>query len=97
MVLSGIPFAMTGGVLALWLRGLPLSISAAIDFISLSAGTVGSCLDDRARRFAELPADGPGDEYRRRDAAAIGRSCYWWQLLLVAVVIGGIFLRLQSI
>jgi cobalt-zinc-cadmium resistance protein CzcA len=36
LVFSGIPFAMSGGVLALWLRGLPLSISAAIGFIALS-------------------------------------------------------------
>jgi len=40
LVFSGIPFAMTGGVLALWLRGLPLSISAAIGFIALSGVAV---------------------------------------------------------
>jgi cobalt-zinc-cadmium resistance protein CzcA len=28
LVFSGIPFALTGGIAALWLRGLPLSISA---------------------------------------------------------------------
>ena len=26
IVFTGIPFALTGGVLALWLRGIPLSI-----------------------------------------------------------------------
>ena len=36
LVFSGIPFAMTGGVLALWLRGLPLSMSSAVGFIALS-------------------------------------------------------------
>jgi cobalt-zinc-cadmium resistance protein CzcA len=40
LVFSGIPFAMTGGVLALWLRGLPLSISASVGFIALSGVAV---------------------------------------------------------
>lgn len=40
LVFSGIPFAMTGGVLALWLRGMPLSISASIGFIALSGVAV---------------------------------------------------------
>jgi cobalt-zinc-cadmium resistance protein CzcA len=40
LVFSGIPFAMSGGVLALWLRGMPLSISAAVGFIALSGVAV---------------------------------------------------------
>ena len=36
LVFSGIPFALAGGVAALWLRGIPLSISAAVGFIALS-------------------------------------------------------------
>ena len=36
IVYTGIPFAVTGGVLALWLRGMPFSITAAIGFIALS-------------------------------------------------------------
>lgn len=35
MVFTGIPFALTGGIFALWLRGIPLSISAAVGFIAL--------------------------------------------------------------
>jgi cobalt-zinc-cadmium resistance protein CzcA len=35
LVFTGIPFALTGGVLALWARGIPLSISAAVGFIAL--------------------------------------------------------------
>jgi cobalt-zinc-cadmium resistance protein CzcA len=35
LTLSGIPFAMAGGVLALYVSGLNLSISAAIGFVSL--------------------------------------------------------------
>jgi cobalt-zinc-cadmium resistance protein CzcA len=40
IVFSGIPFALTGGILALWLRGIPLSISAAVGFIALSGVAV---------------------------------------------------------
>jgi cobalt-zinc-cadmium resistance protein CzcA len=39
-VFTGVPLALTGGVLALWLRGLPLSISAAVGFIALSGVAV---------------------------------------------------------
>jgi cobalt-zinc-cadmium resistance protein CzcA len=31
-----VPLALTGGVLALWLRGIPFSVSAAVGFIALS-------------------------------------------------------------
>ncbi|WP_334157231.1 CusA/CzcA family heavy metal efflux RND transporter [Oryzomicrobium sp.] len=40
LVFSGIPFALTGGFIALWLRGIPLSISAAVGFIALSGVAV---------------------------------------------------------
>jgi cobalt-zinc-cadmium resistance protein CzcA len=40
LVFSGIPFALTGGIVALWLRGTPLSISAAVGFIALSGVAV---------------------------------------------------------
>ncbi|MDI1250032.1 MAG: CusA/CzcA family heavy metal efflux RND transporter [Lacunisphaera sp.] len=40
LVFSGIPLAITGGVFALWLRGLPFSISAGIGFIALSGVAV---------------------------------------------------------
>ncbi len=36
LVFTGIPFALSGGILALWLRDIPLSISAAVGFIALS-------------------------------------------------------------
>jgi cobalt-zinc-cadmium resistance protein CzcA len=35
LVFTGIPFALTGGIIALWMRGIPLSISAAVGFIAL--------------------------------------------------------------
>ena len=36
LVFTGIPLALTGGILALWLRGIPFSISAGVGFIALS-------------------------------------------------------------
>jgi cobalt-zinc-cadmium resistance protein CzcA len=40
IVYTGIPLAVTGGVFALWVRGLPFSISAAVGFIALSGVAV---------------------------------------------------------
>lgn len=36
LIYTGIPFALVGGVYALWLRDIPFSVSAAIGFIALS-------------------------------------------------------------
>lgn len=35
LIVANIPFALIGGIVALWLTGLPLSVSAAIGFIAL--------------------------------------------------------------
>lgn len=40
LVYTGIPLAVTGGIFALWLRGMPFSISAGIGFIALSGVAV---------------------------------------------------------
>ena len=40
LIYSGIPLAVTGGVLALWLRGMPFSITAAVGFIALAGVAV---------------------------------------------------------
>jgi cobalt-zinc-cadmium resistance protein CzcA len=40
LVFTGIPFALTGGIIALSLRGIPLSITAAVGFIALSGVAV---------------------------------------------------------
>ena len=40
IVFTGVPLALTGGVLALWLRGIPFSISAGVGFIALSGVAV---------------------------------------------------------
>lgn len=36
VIFTGVPLALTGGVIALWMRGMPLSITAAVGFIALS-------------------------------------------------------------
>jgi cobalt-zinc-cadmium resistance protein CzcA len=39
-VFSGVPFAAVGGILALWLRDMPFSISAGVGFVALSGVSV---------------------------------------------------------
>jgi len=70
LVFSGIPFAMSGGVLALWLRGLPLSISAAIGFIALSGVAVlnGLVMISFVRTLRE---QGMGPEQAMREGAQV--------------------------
>ena len=36
LVFTGVPLALTGGILALWIAGIPFSISAGVGFIALS-------------------------------------------------------------
>lgn len=52
LVFTGVPLALTGGVLSLWLRGMPFSISAA-------------GLDDRSGCQFGFPADGAQRWHRR--------------------------------
>lgn len=53
VVFTGIPFAIVGGVLALWVRGLPFSVSATVGFIALSGLAVlnGQVLVSTLRRL----------------------------------------------
>lgn len=59
VIFSGVPLALTGGVLALWLRGIPLSISAAVGFIALSGIAVlnGLVMVSFIRRLRETHRD----------------------------------------
>ncbi|MBI5368012.1 MAG: CusA/CzcA family heavy metal efflux RND transporter [Planctomycetes bacterium] len=68
LIFTGVPMALTGGVAALWLRDIPLSISAGVGFIALSGVAVlnglvlisfirelrqqGATIDDAIRRGA---------------------------------------------
>ena len=40
LILLNVPFSVVGGVLAIWLRGMPVSVSAAIGFIALFGAAV---------------------------------------------------------
>jgi cobalt-zinc-cadmium resistance protein CzcA len=40
IVFTGVPLALTGGIVSLWLRDMPFSISAAVGFIALSGVAV---------------------------------------------------------
>jgi cobalt-zinc-cadmium resistance protein CzcA len=40
LVFTGVPLALSGGIVALWLRGMPFSITAAVGFIALSGVAV---------------------------------------------------------
>ena len=40
LVFSAVPMALTGGILSLWLRDMPMSVSAAVGFIALSGVAV---------------------------------------------------------
>ena len=40
LVFSAVPLALTGGIAALWLTGMPFSVSAAVGFIALSGVAV---------------------------------------------------------
>ena len=40
LVFSGVPLALTGGVISLWLRDIPLSITAGVGFITLCGVSV---------------------------------------------------------
>jgi len=53
IIYSGVPFAAIGGVLALYLRDIPFSVSAAVGFIALSGIAVlnGQILVSAIRRF----------------------------------------------
>ncbi|MBT4511672.1 MAG: efflux RND transporter permease subunit, partial [Chloroflexi bacterium] len=40
LVFTGVPFAVVGGIIALWLRGVPFSISAGVGFVAVSGVSV---------------------------------------------------------
>ncbi len=66
LIFLNVPFAIVGGVLALWLRDLPFSISAGVGFIALFGVAVlnGLVLVSFARRL-EMDGATPGDAIRQ--------------------------------
>jgi cobalt-zinc-cadmium resistance protein CzcA len=67
-VFMGVPFAAVGGVVALWLRDMPFSISAAVGFIAMSGVAV---LDDMilVSYIRQLRRKGLSSEQAVRQAA----------------------------
>ncbi len=61
LVFTGVPLALTGGIVALWLRGMPFSISAAVGCIALSGVAVLNGLV-LVTRINQLRQDGAGLE-----------------------------------
>jgi heavy metal efflux system protein len=59
LVFSAVPLALTGGIGALWLRGMPFSISAAVGFIALSGVAVlnGLVMLTQIRKLVEEGSD----------------------------------------
>lgn len=57
LILANVPLAMIGGILALWLTGIPLSVSAAIGFIALFGQAVLNGVV-MLSRFAQLREQG---------------------------------------
>ncbi len=70
LVATGIPLALTGGIIALGLRGMPFSITAAVGFIALSGVAVlnGLVLVSFCRRLEE---QGRGHVEAMREAAEL--------------------------
>ncbi|MGC4028746.1 MAG: CusA/CzcA family heavy metal efflux RND transporter [Steroidobacteraceae bacterium] len=83
IIFTGVPLALTGGVLSLWLRGIALSISAGVGFIALSGVAVLNGLV-LVSFFRRLRAEGvPLDAAIRR--GALGRLR---PVLMTALVAG---------
>jgi cobalt-zinc-cadmium resistance protein CzcA len=59
LVFAGVPLALVGGVLGLWIRGLPFSISAGVGFIALAGISVlnGVVLVSTSLRYKEEGMD----------------------------------------
>jgi heavy metal efflux system protein len=81
LVFIGVPLALPGGVFALWVRGLPFSISAAVGFIALSGVAVLNGLV-LVTFIEELRARGRSND----DAVREGCSLRFRPILMTALV-----------
>ncbi|MFC4312552.1 efflux RND transporter permease subunit [Steroidobacter flavus] len=81
LVFSGVPLALTGGVIALWLRDIPLSITAGVGFITLSGVAVLTGVM-MVSAFRDRLANGAGLE----DAIREGAMMRLRPILMVALV-----------
>jgi len=81
LVFSAVPLALTGGIAALWLRGMPFSISAAVGFIALSGVAVLNGLV-MLSQIRKLVADG----LNSRDAISQGALTRFRPVIMTALV-----------
>ncbi|MBB5034430.1 efflux RND transporter permease subunit [Prosthecobacter vanneervenii] len=81
LVATGIPLALTGGIIALWLRGMPFSITAAVGFIALSGVAVLNGLV-LVNYFNELREEG----HSVRDAVLTGVATRLRPVMMTALV-----------
>jgi cobalt-zinc-cadmium resistance protein CzcA len=81
LVFSGVPLALTGGVVGLWLRDIPLSITAGVGFITLSGVAVLTGVM-MVSAFRQLLAEGKSLE----EALMEGAMLRLRPILLVALV-----------
>ena len=82
LVLMNVPFSLVGGILALYVRGINLSVSAAVGFISLFGVAVMSgvlVVSEIATRRARRPG-------RARDAVVQGALAQMRPVLMMIVV-----------
>ncbi len=80
LVFTGIPLAITGGALALWMRGMSLSISAAIGFVALAGvavlnGVVLITFIEQLRARGEPPSRAIGEGTRLRLRPILMTAC----------------------
>ena len=81
LVYTGIPLAITGGILAIWARGMPFTISAGVGFIALSGVAVLNGLI-LISYFNTLREEG----YSLRDAVREGAMTRLRPVLMTALV-----------
>jgi cobalt-zinc-cadmium resistance protein CzcA len=81
LVFSGVPLALTGGVILLWLRDIPLSITAGVGFITLCGVSVLTGVM-MVTAFRDGLASGKGIDASIRDGAMIRLR----PILMVALV-----------
>jgi cobalt-zinc-cadmium resistance protein CzcA len=81
LVFTAVPLALTGGILALWLRDMPFSISAAVGFIALSGVAVLNGLV-MLTSINQLMQEGVG----QRDAILKGATTRLRPVLMTALV-----------
>ena len=75
LIFLNVPFAIVGGVVALWLRDIPFSISAGVGFIALFGVAVlnGLVLVSFARHLEERGRGSRARRSRRRPSCGCGR------------------------